>query len=93
MTSGLDPDTFLQRAITYERSNPITWTAVDVQVTTIRGEQSSITKYIGTARDGAQYQAWTGQFTGKGGPAMLAIVGAAGSWDETLAADFIASLR
>lgn len=88
-----DPENFLQKGIAYEQNNPISWKSVDVFIYPIRGEKSSITKYDGTTKDGKRYHSWMGKFMGKGGNALLVIVGPDETWDEKAAEAFIRSMR
>jgi Na+-transporting NADH:ubiquinone oxidoreductase subunit NqrC len=87
------PEKFLRDGIAYQSNNPITWTAEDVEVYMIRGEKTSITIYKGIAQDNQMYYAWTGNFKGKGGPALIVIVGPAEAWNENVAETFINSMR
>jgi hypothetical protein len=74
-------------------NNPISWTPIDVRQYTIRGEESSIAVYEGTRQDGEEYTAWGGKFNGKGGEALVLIYSSAAEWDDSLAENFINSLR
>ncbi len=88
-----DPEKFLQDGVAYQSNNPITWTSNDIQIYTIRDKESSITKYDGITQDGKEYHAWAGKFTGKGGNAIIVIVGPDETWDENMAETFINSMR
>jgi hypothetical protein len=88
-----DPQDYLQDAIASQYSNPVTWTAEDIQIYIVRGEKSSVTLYRGVAEDGKNYRAWAGKFAGKGGPAIFVIVGPQETWDEGVAETFIQSMR
>lgn len=87
------PEKFLRDAIAYQSNNPITWTKENVRIYTIRGEKTSITIFNGTTQDNQSYRAWAGKFTGKGGPALIVIVTPAETWDESVAENFINSMR
>jgi len=87
------PEKFLQDAIVYQRNNPITWTSEDVRIYTIRGEKTSIAIYSGVTQDNLKYRAWAGKFIGKGGPALIVIVAPDETWDESVAENFINSMR
>jgi hypothetical protein len=87
------PEKFLRDAIAYQSNNPITWAAEDVKIFTIRGEKTSITIYTGVTQDNQKYHAWAGKFIGKGGPALIVIVGPDETWDESMAETFINSMR
>lgn len=83
----------MQRIAESNPGNPVTWTPADVKTYPIRGEDSAITIYHGTAQDGQEYTAWGGKFNGKGGEAIVVIYGPAETWEDSNAEDFISSLR
>jgi hypothetical protein len=70
--------------------NPMTWKKVDVKLFTIRGEKTAITVYENQTKE---YIAWTCQFQGKGGHAMLMIVGSKKLWDAAALEAFLKSMR
>jgi len=71
----------------------ITWEQVGTRAATIRGEKTNLTVYAGTTDTGKKSNAWTGKFTGKGGKAMLLILGPAAGWNEAELDAFVKSLR
>lgn len=87
------PEKFLQDAIAYQKDTPITWTAQDIKIYTIRAQKSSITIYQGVTKNNQKYRAWAGKFVGKGGPALIVVVGPQETWDESAAEAFIRSMR
>jgi hypothetical protein len=87
------PEKILRDTIAYQRNNPIVWTAEDVRIYTVRSEKISIKIYTGVTQDDLKYHAWAGKFKGKGGPALIVIVGPDETWDENMAEAFINSMR
>jgi hypothetical protein len=63
------------------------------QQTRIKGELVTLTVREGTTRDGQRMQQVTGLFEGKGGPAVLMVMGDVDTWDQPLVDNFIASIR
>lgn len=66
---------------------------VDQTTTTIRDETVTLTIREGTDVDDETVRQITGAFPGKGGSALLMIVGPQQSWDQAAIDDFIASIR
>jgi hypothetical protein len=59
----------------------------------IRGEPVTLTVREGAAENGEPMRQITGLFQGKGGPAMLMVMGEANTWDQAMLDRFIASIR
>jgi hypothetical protein len=63
------------------------------QETRIKDELVTLTVREGTTQDGQRMRQVTGLFEGKGGPAVLMVMGETATWDSTLVDRFIASIR
>jgi hypothetical protein len=59
----------------------------------IRGEPVTLTVREGATENGEPMRQITGLFQGKGGPAMLMVMGEANTWDQAMLDRFIASIR
>jgi hypothetical protein len=68
-------------------------TIVGQEQVVIRGEPVTLTVREGTAEDGEPMRQVTGLFQGKGGPAMLMVIGEVNTWDQAVLDRFIASIR
>lgn len=66
---------------------------VEAKKMAIRGEESDVTIYEGTDQNGTTVRQLVTSFTGKGGTAMLMIMGDAAEWDETEIDNFITSIK
>ena len=66
---------------------------VEVKKKTIRGEETEVAIFEGTDQNGNQLRQLTTAFPGKGGTAMLIIMGDTSSWDQNMVDDFIDSIR
>ncbi len=66
---------------------------VEVKKMTIRGEESDVAIYEGTDQAGDTVRQLITSFTGKGGTAMLMIMGDAQQWDQTEIDNFIKSIK
>jgi hypothetical protein len=60
---------------------------------TIRGEAVKLQVSEGASRTGQQLRAVSGAFEGKGGPAMLMIMGNPESWDDAAVQSFLSSMK
>lgn len=68
-------------------------TVVGQEEVVIRGESVTMTVREGTTDDGVPMRQVTGLFPGKGGPALLMVMGEATGWDQPMLDRFIASIR
>jgi hypothetical protein len=68
-------------------------TLVGEEQVVIKGEPVTLTVRESTAEDGEPMRQVTGLFQGKGGPAMLLVMGQANAWDQAVLDQFIASIR
>jgi len=59
----------------------------------IKGESVTMTVREGVADDGDRLRQVTGLFQGRGGPAMLTVMGKETAWDQPLLDRFMASIR
>ena len=66
---------------------------VEVKKATIRGEETEIAIYEGTDQSGDAVRQLITSFPGKGGTAMLMIMGDVNGWDQSAIDDFIESIR
>ena len=66
---------------------------VEVKKATIRGEETEIAIYEGTDQSGDAVRQLITSFPGKGGTAMLMIMGDVNGWDQSAIDDFVESIR
>ena len=66
---------------------------VKVEEVTIRGEETQVATYEGSDENGFVIRQVLASFPGKGGTAMLMIMGSAESWDQDMVEAFIESIR
>lgn len=66
---------------------------VEVRKMTIRGEETDVAIYEGTDENGVAIRQLISTFPGKGGTAMLMIMGYVEGWDEDMVDTFIESIR
>jgi len=66
---------------------------VEVKKMTIRGDETDVAIYEGTDQSGDAVRELLTTFPGKGGTAMLMIMGDANQWDQTAIDNFIKSIR
>jgi hypothetical protein len=66
---------------------------VEVKKMTIRGSESEVAIYEGSDQSGNTVRQLITSFPGKGGTAMLMIIGDADEWDQTAIDDFLKSIR
>ncbi|MFT3892384.1 MAG: hypothetical protein QM730_12180 [Anaerolineales bacterium] len=66
---------------------------VEAKKMTIRGNKSEVSIYEGTDQNGTTVRQLIASFPGKGGTAMLMIMGDAQDWDQTEVDDFINSIK
>lgn len=66
---------------------------VEAKKMTIRGNESEVSIYEGTDNNGNTIRQLITSFPGKGGTAMLMIMGDAQDWDQTEVDDFINSIK
>jgi hypothetical protein len=67
--------------------------AVGTQTAYIRGESTEFTIYEGENKSGIKVREIVGAFNGKGGTAILMVVGPVSSWNQDEVDSFIKSLR
>jgi len=68
-------------------------TIVGQEETTIKGEPVTLTVREGTTGGGEHLRQMSGLFPGKGGPAMVMVIGETAVWDQPAVDLFIASIR
>jgi len=66
---------------------------VEQKTVTIRGEENTLTVYEGKEGSGSAFRQVSVPFQGKSGTALLVIAGDAGTWDQAMVDNFIASIR
>ena len=66
---------------------------VEVKTMVIRGEETEVTVFEGADANGYVMRQLVTSFTGKGGTAMLMIMGSPSAWDENVIDDFIESIH
>jgi len=66
---------------------------VKVEKVIIRGEEVEVITYEGTDEAGDVVRQLVTAFPGKGGTAMLMIMGAAEGWDQVMIDEFVRSIR
>jgi hypothetical protein len=66
---------------------------VEVKKMTIRGDETDVAIYEGTDQNGNTVRQLLTSFPGKGGSAMLMVMGDAQDWDQTEIDNFIESIR
>lgn len=66
---------------------------VKVEKLTLRGEEVEVFTYEGTDETGAVVRQLITSFPGKGGTAMLMIMGSAKGWDQDIIDDFVHSIH
>ncbi|MHC1782264.1 MAG: hypothetical protein AB9891_05790 [Anaerolineaceae bacterium] len=90
----LTPDRFLNKSLNMEHDeDPIVWTAVETVPVQIRGQATDLMAFDGLSKAGVKFRALSALFAGKEGPALVAVVSPAETWDEVVAQAFIDSLR
>ena len=67
--------------------------SVGQEETTIKGETVSLTVREGITNRGDRMRQITGLFKGKGGPAILMVMGEVETWDQAMVDNFFASIR
>jgi hypothetical protein len=68
-------------------------TVIETEIRTVRGQEVEFTISEGHTAEGIPSRQMTGLFEGKGGPAMLTIIGIPEMWNQETADAFIDSLR
>lgn len=71
----------------------MTMKVVDRKAATIRGQEVTLLVSEGTDSSGARLMSMTGAFPGKGGQAVLMVMGPSATWDEAAIDSFVESLR
>lgn len=68
-------------------------TSVGREEVVIKGETITMTVREGTSDRGEQLRQISGLFQGRGGPAMLMVIGETNAWDQEMLDSFMASIR
>lgn len=75
------------------QNNSMELETVGTQAATIRGQETTLTIREGRDEDGNEMRQLLGVFPGKGGQAMLMVMGEVAEWDQDMVDAFIASME
>jgi hypothetical protein len=89
----MTPEKFIDTIFRVNRVDSINWTAQKTRSVVIRNQNCELIEFKGISNSGKFFKGWSSRFSGKSGPALIAIVSPEVSWDGEAAQEFIDSMQ